>query len=211
MNNHTRLGNLDRSDIIEKISPIEGSSTDYISENGNVYKLMKNNKFYKKKLYINKNNGYAYCGISMDTGVNKSHRIHILTAKAFIPNPNNYNIVGHDDNIKNHNEYTNLYWTTTSENTQKAFDDGLAKNASGYDDNQSIPVIMYYDNIPYGAYGSIKECNRITGIPVSTIIRRANNEIDATDYRRYKNIGFKYQENSLTTIESTSMIKFIDE
>lgn len=29
------------------------------------------------------------------------------------------------------------------ENTQKAFDDGLVKNAKGYDDSQSKPVIQY--------------------------------------------------------------------
>lgn len=208
MSDHTRLGNLDRVDINEKISLIDGSSTDYISENGNIYKLMKNNKFYKKKPYINKNNGYVYCGISMDSVENVSHRVHILTAKAFIPNPNNYNIVGHDDNIKYHNESSNLYWTTVSENTQKAYDDGLANNASGYDDNQSEPVLIYYNDELYGAYGSIKECNMLVGIPVSTIIRRADKKVDSSNYRKYKNINFEYQKDSLTTIESNSLVEF---
>lgn len=74
-------------DIKEEIKLIDENSTDYISVNGNVYKKHKG-LFYKKKLYINKANGYVYCGITYknEDGTNKNitKRVHILVAKAFI-------------------------------------------------------------------------------------------------------------------------------
>lgn len=38
--------------------------------------------------------------------------LHRLVALAWIPNPNNYPIVCHKDNVVTHNWYKNLYWGT---------------------------------------------------------------------------------------------------
>ena len=115
-----------------------------------------------------------YCGIHYAQG-NIQKRVHRLVAEAFIPNPENLPVVGHRNNRKDDNRVDNLYWTTVSENTQKAFDDGLAKNDKGIDDNQSIPVKMYNSatNELLGTYGSIREASRETGIVASTIARQA--------------------------------------
>ena len=37
------------------------------------------------------------------TKCNKTHRIHVEVAKAFIPNPNNYPCINHTDGNKTHN------------------------------------------------------------------------------------------------------------
>ena len=152
---------------------IKGSE-DYIDIDGTVYYIERRNNHkdigtVKKKAQHN-NQGYQYCGIHYKNG-NKKKRVHKLVAEAFIPNPNHYKVVGHRNNIKTDNRVENLYWTTTKENTQKAYDDGLAKNAKGFDDSQSTPVKQYETttNKLIGEYGSMCEAERITGISKQTI------------------------------------------
>ena len=122
---------INKENLNERIVYIKDSDDYYVSENGNIYREYQPNKFLKKKIYINPNNQYAYCGISY-SGSMKTTRVHRLVAMYFVENstPSN-DIVGHKDNNKSNNVYTNLYWTNTSENTKKAFDDGLAYNAKG--------------------------------------------------------------------------------
>lgn len=45
--------------------------------------------------------------------------LHRLVALAWIPNPNNYPIVCHKDNVVTHNWYKNLYWGTQKDNMQQ--------------------------------------------------------------------------------------------
>ena len=54
--------------------------------------------------------------------------IHRLVAMAFIPNPNNYPFVLHNDNNKLNCHVSNLRWGTASQNVQQAHDDGISKN-----------------------------------------------------------------------------------
>ena len=156
---------------------IKGSKDCWIDINGDVYGL--NNRHNQKKYLFKKSqstiHGYKYCGINyIGKGV-VNKRVHRLVAEAFIPNPNNYNIVGHKNNIKSDNRVENLYWTTTSENTQKAYDDGLAKNAKGIEDSQSKPVLMFCtkSNKLINSFGSISEASKETGIDKTTISRQA--------------------------------------
>lgn len=152
------------SDINERLALIDGSDTDYITESGKVYKDYGNNMFFLKHNHINKNNGYVYVGVTFKDGKNKSRRIHVLLAKAFIPNPNPkiFKIVGHKDNNKANNVLSNLYWTTNQENTQKAIDDGLNCPKTAENDNQSLYVkVMDKDTYEIvGVYGSLRECER---------------------------------------------------
>lgn len=178
-------------DIKEEMKLIPGSHTDYITPSGNVYKDYGDGMYFKKKQSINPVNGYVYIGITFNNGKNKSCRVHRLVANAFIPNPNNYDIVGHKNNIKHDNRVDNLYWTTVQDNTQKAFDDGLAKNDKGYKDSQSMPIAVYKNGEFYRDFGSLKECQREMAIPIGTIVRRARNEVK-TSYRKYKDLEFRF-------------------
>jgi HNH endonuclease/NUMOD4 motif len=53
------------------------------------------------------------------------YRMHILVAKAFIPNPENKPHVNHKDGVRDNNKLENLEWVTRSENMQHAYDTGL--------------------------------------------------------------------------------------
>lgn len=135
-------------------------------------------EFFQYNTTVNRRNGYVYAPIkyikSDGTYEIRRRRLHIVIAETLLPNPNKFPIVGHKNNIKTDISLSNLYWTTISENTKKAFDDGLAVNAKGYDDSQSIPVIMFntYTNEEIGRYGSASEAVRETGIPKNTVLRQ---------------------------------------
>ena len=160
----------------ETAKPIKNATNHWVDVDGNIYAFDKRNnhgnKLIKKSQHIV--HGYSYCGITYN-GKNISKRVHRLVAEAFIPNPNNYHVIGHKNNIKNDNRVENLYWTTVSENTQKAYDDGLAYNKKGYEDEQSIPVIMFETstNKKLQEFGSISEASKATGISKTTISRQA--------------------------------------
>ena len=57
--------------------------------------------------------------------------IHRLVATAFIPNPNNYNVINHIDSNTYNNSVNNLEWCTQSHNIKEAYRIGNAKPTSG--------------------------------------------------------------------------------
>lgn len=57
----------------------------------------------------------------------RTFRVHILVARAFIPNPENKPEVNHIDGNKKNNKVNNLEWNTRSENELHAYKNGLAK------------------------------------------------------------------------------------
>lgn len=61
-------------------------------------------------------NKHGYKHIKLCYGLNKEFPIHRLVAKAFIANPNNYNVVNHKDENKSNNCADNLEWCTTKYN-----------------------------------------------------------------------------------------------
>ena len=57
--------------------------------------------------------------------------IHVLVARAFIPNPNGYPQVNHIDANRANNEVSNLEWCNHSMNAKHAFELGLLKTTRG--------------------------------------------------------------------------------
>lgn len=68
-------------------------------------------------------NGHWYVQLWVN---NKNHivKIHRLLAIHFIPNPNDYQIVGHIDDNRENNCLQNLEWCTQSKNICRAYDNG---------------------------------------------------------------------------------------
>ena len=166
-----------KKDIKEEMKLIVGSSTDYITPTGKIYKDYGNDMYYPKSVFPNKNNQYLYCGITYDNG-QRQRRVHILVAEAYLPNPNNYSIVMHLDNNKQNCCVENLKWGTIKENTQQSFNDGLQINAKSWEDSQSIHVCSFDLNKKLlKKYGSVSECSRELGISKSTILNQCNHNL----------------------------------
>lgn len=60
--------------------------------------------------------GYYIVNLSKNGDV-KPHRVHILVAEAFIPNPDNLPCVDHINSIRDDNRSCNLRWCTYKENS----------------------------------------------------------------------------------------------
>lgn len=176
---------IDIQDIHEEMRLIAGSETDYITPTGNIYKEYEKDKYFKKSVFINKENGYAYCNISFPEGT-KQRRVHRLVAIAFLPNPNNYPIVMHKDNDKENPRLENLEWDTVSKNTKDAYKDGLAKNDEGFNDSQSIPVCVFnIDQELLEKCGSVSIAAKKYGITKTGILYQCNHKVKTKSRKGY--------------------------
>lgn len=105
------------SDItIKEIKGFEGLYG--VDELGNVYSLV-TDKSRRMGLLKQYDNGIGYKKVNLYKD-GKRHRkyVHRLVAEAFIPNPENKEIVNHIDCNRENNTVSNLEWLSQSENIQ---------------------------------------------------------------------------------------------
>lgn len=106
---------------------IEGYEGHYmIDACGNVFSLKRG----KIMTPCRSNNGYMQVHLSIN-GNGKSHKVHRLVAKAFIPNPYNLPQINHKDENKENNVVENLEWCTQSYNMN--YHDGQKRRATNRD------------------------------------------------------------------------------
>ena len=113
---------------MENWKPVVGYEELYeVSDLGNVRSIVnRKNSYAGKLLKPSVKKGYRTFGITKD-GKTKWRKASRLAAIAFLPNPKNKPTVNHKDGIKSNDVLSNLEWATIAENTQHAFDTGLAK------------------------------------------------------------------------------------
>lgn len=96
-------------------------------------------------------NGYLNLTLCNENGKNQKF-VHILVAKAFIPNPENKPEVNHKKGIKTDNRVHQLEWNTRSDNQKHSYEIGL-KDKKGekhhlakLKPNDIINIRSLYDN-----------------------------------------------------------------
>lgn len=144
-----------------------------VSDDGRVYSKY-TNKYLSPKI-----DKYGYKVLCLRVnGANCHITIHRLVALVYIPNPDGKPQINHKDGNKLNNSLGNLEWCTAKENTQHAYDNGLAKawnkGLSGIYTQQQLDsninnqphrkqVHFMKDGVSY-SFRSLREAERITGI-----------------------------------------------
>ena len=98
----------------------------YAGRSGNIYKKLDNGSWLKRKLYLNRHNGYLYITLSK-FAISRTFRVHRLIAMAWVknPKPKEYDQVNHKDGNKQNNKVSNLEWCNLSKNIEHAYKHGL--------------------------------------------------------------------------------------
>lgn len=126
--------------------------------NARTLKVLKPNKIGK---------GYLIVHLKKD-GKRYARYVHRLTAEAYVPNPHNHPVVNHDDGNKENCHYTNLIWSTYSENNQHAYDTGLKPRGEG-----QYKAILTEENVReikrLGKYATFQEIADKYGVSKATV------------------------------------------
>ena len=147
--------------------PIAGYDDYHISSYGRVksFQRYRAGKILKPALNID---GYLYVGLYLD-GETKNFFVHVLVARAFIPNPDNKPEVNHRIGWKLNCYVGNLEWATSAENQQHAYDNDLAKSGTEHYKAKfkDEEIILYIRNNPDALTG--KELAAMFGVNKSAI------------------------------------------
>lgn len=156
-----------------------------VSEDGRVI------NFSTGKVLQANRNGHNY--LLFNAGAKFKLSIHRQVALLYVPNPNNYPVVNHKDGNKQNNNYSNLEWTTSSGNSQHAFDMGLCKPVGlgkfGKLNVRSKPVLqLTKEGVLIREWESANQATREKGFNDGTISMACNGKL-----KSHKGFIFKFK------------------
>lgn len=114
-------------------------------------------------------------------GIGKQYKVHQLVARAFIDNPDCYNLINHIDGNPLNNHIDNLEWCTQKENVNHAIKTGLVK-VPAYENEEEI-VRLYKEGKSVRAICKIYKSNNKT---VNKVLRNNGLKIRNTGYYQDK-------------------------
>lgn len=118
--------------------------------------------------------GYCQVSLSKGDGLFKKLRVHRLVAKAFIPNPNIFEMVNHKDGNKSNNCVNNLEWCTALDNVRHAIDSGLASTRGENNGNSRLTIEQVNEVRSLRGTGTHQQISDLTGIGRTTVTRVLN-------------------------------------
>ncbi len=118
------------------------------TETGDIFSLNYKKTKALKKLIPILDNRWRYVVSLSKKWIVKQFNIHKLIADTFIPNPNNYPWVCHQDGNPLNNNVTNLYWWTAQDNTNDSIRHWTHASAwkFGFDNRLSDAVVQIDKN-----------------------------------------------------------------
>lgn len=153
-----------------------------IDRNGNVFSH-KLNRLLKPKI---DKDGYKSVALTVD-GTTKHLRVHRLVAITYIPNPNNYTIVNHINEIKDDNRVENLEWCTVKYNNNYG-----SRNLKMSKSKQLKPVLqLSLTGEVVARFNGVKEAMTLTGIN-----RNCIREVIRGNRKSAGGYAWKYEEVS---------------
>lgn len=109
-------------------------------------------------------NSYGYRVVSLTkNGHKKDFKVHRLLARAFIPNPCNYDCVNHKDGNKLNNSLDNLEWCSKGQNNSHA------RDLLGVTSDSKPVMQATFDGKVVAIYPSIKVASTLTGATATLI------------------------------------------
>ena len=173
---------------------IDGYENYEVSSFGNV-KNIKTGRILKSS----KKGGYCIVGLSGKISKNKTHSVHQLVAKTFIPNPENKPQVNHKDKNGLNNNIINIEWVTNKENSihrSTGVKQTTNQNLEIYKiDPNTDKILEKYNSIEEAAELFIKNINAEFNNVRSGISMVINNKQQTSYGYKWKKVEQEHLEN----------------
>ena len=95
-----------------------------------------------RKPTVEKKSGKMAIGIKYRNGIRRTPAVHVLVARAFIPNPKNHRHIIHINGDKSDNMAINLKWVSAKYTANKALADGKLTTKLKEDDVVTIKELL---------------------------------------------------------------------
>lgn len=154
---------------MKKVLKLNGLDIE-VDSSGNCFRNVTTNHIYK--ISIN-SSGYSYISL-FNKGKRKNYLSHRLVALAFIPNPENKPQVNHIDEKISNNDYSNLEWSTTYENSHYGLHIDNVKlklqEVSGY----SCVLTLHNESNKNLYFNSIRDASKYLNMSNGSLVGQIN-------------------------------------
>lgn len=180
---------------MEEWRPIEGFSGYFVSNEGRVMGPGRYGEPNVLSPWANPQKGHLVVGLYSETGTVREY-VHRLVAKAFIPNPEGYDVVRHLNDDPSDNRVCNLAWGTQTDNVRDCIRNGNFRYLTPEDirkANEVRATPLYAKNLSTGEitwFPSQMEASRQLNIDQSSIYK-----VLMQDTSKIKGYSFSYSED----------------
>ena len=184
--------------VEEKIVTIVG--VEYIvSSDAHIYSThnIGQGKYHKEIKQRKNKDGYMVVTVGPNS-FRTTRRVARIVAEAFVPNPNNLPEVDHIDDVRDHDDASNLQWVTHQENVEKIpFERGSQARRGEHNGRSTISdeIVLEIRHRYENDNEKVSDLSKSFNMPYSTIF-------NIVHYKTWKHL-----DTSATTIESVTSKK----